>query len=137
MATALVTLATAVACSVTPSYSAPKSFTVGNDAVAQVVHDAIAGDTWRTQMDGSPTVDCSGQTSCTISYTVKQPTSGNDLDLIEPTRQMWKAFFADPQFQSGTIHVSDPATTSGGKSHTAHYYTLTCDRNRGISNRLG
>jgi hypothetical protein len=50
------------------------------------------------------------------------------MQLIEPTRQMWKALFNDPQFQSGTITVKGPVTTVGGKNETGSYYTLTCDR---------
>lgn len=117
-------------------YSAPSSFTVSNEAVAQVVHDAIAGDSDATKMDGSPVVNCTGETTCTIAYTVQEPAralwgskdDATDMQLIMPTRQMWKALFADPQFQSGTINVSGPATTIGGKSKTDVFYTLSCDR---------
>ena len=69
-------------------------------AVAQVVHDAIAGDSNATQLNGSPVVNCTEETSCTISYTLQEPTGGlwdqqgvADLQLIEPTRQVWKALF--------------------------------------------
>jgi len=48
--------------------------------------------------------------------------------LVEPTRQIWKALFTDPQFQSGTIRVRGPVTTIGGKAETGVYYLLTCDR---------
>jgi hypothetical protein len=48
--------------------------------------------------------------------------------LVLPTRQVWKALFTDPQFQSGTINVSGPVTTIGGKSKTDLLYTLSCDR---------
>jgi hypothetical protein len=41
---------------------------------------------------------------------------------------VWKALFADPAFQSGTITVSGPVTSVGGKSSTDIYYSLTCDR---------
>ena len=51
-----------------------------------------------------------------------------DLQLVEPTRQIWKALFTDPQFQSGTIRVRGPVTTIGGKAETGVYYLLTCDR---------
>jgi hypothetical protein len=108
--------------------------TVSNDAVAQVVHDAIAGDHIATQLDGPPKVNCTGETTCTITYTVQQTAGGLwgeralDQQLIEPTRQIWKALFADPQFQSGTINVTGPVTTIGGKSQTGLYYILSCDR---------
>jgi hypothetical protein len=117
-------------------YAAPTSFTVSNDAVAQVVHDAIAGDSTATKMDGSPVVNCTGETTCTIAYRVQEPAGAlwgskddaADMQLVMPTRQMWKALFADPQFQSGTVSVSGPVTTIGGKSKTDVFYTLSCDR---------
>jgi hypothetical protein len=110
---------------------------VSNDAVAQVVRDAIAGGTYRaTPLNGSPVVNCTGETTCTISYTLQAPNNAlvnthvyaEDEQIILPTRQMWKAMFTDPQFQSGTITVSGPVNTLGGKTETSIYYTLTCDR---------
>ena len=112
-----------------------QTYAVSNDAVAQVVHDAIAGDHDATPLNGSPVIDCTGERNCTIAYTVQQPMGGlwdkdgvADLQLVEPTRQIWKALFTDPQFQSGTIKVGGPVTTIGGKAETGAYYLLTCDR---------
>jgi hypothetical protein len=51
---AVTALTVAAGCSSTPRYSAPQSFTVSNDAVAKVVHDAVAGDSDATPMNGSP-----------------------------------------------------------------------------------
>jgi hypothetical protein len=110
------------------AYQAPASFTVSNDAVAQVVHDAIAGDLHAKPMSGSPTVNCTTETTCDIDYTVRGSPSDPDSQLIEPTRQMWKGLFTDPQFQRGTITVSGPVTTIERKNETSTYYTLTCDR---------
>lgn len=74
-------------------------------------------------------VSCTGENTCAITYTVKEPTGVSDDDeLILPTRQMWKAMFTDPRFQSGTITVSGPATSVGGKSSTGVYYSLSCDQ---------
>lgn len=54
---------------------------------------------------------------------------GNGIEkLILSKRQMWKAMFTDPRFQSGAITVSGPATSVGGKSSTDAYYSLTCDQ---------
>jgi hypothetical protein len=109
-----------------------QTYAVSNDVVAQVVHDAIAGDHSATPLNGSPVVDCTGERNCTIAYTVQQPMGGlwekADPQLVEPTRQIWKALFTDPQFQSGTIKVRGPVTTIGGKAETGAYYLLTCDR---------
>ena len=55
-------------------------------------------------------------------------TGALDMQLIEPSRQMWKALLNDPQVQSGTITVKGPVTTVGGKNETGSYYTLTGDR---------
>ena len=111
------------------------TYAVSNDAVAQVVHDAIAGDHDAAPLNGSPMVDCTGERNCTIAYTVQQPMRGlrdkegvADLQLVKPTRQIWKALFTDPHFQSGTIRVRGPVTTIGGKAETGVYYLLTCDR---------
>src|SRR6516165_4954570 len=113
-------------------YSAPASFTVSNDAVAQVVRDAIAGYSGATPMDGSPVVNCTAETTCTISYTLKESAGSlwgssddaADRQVLLPTRQIWKAMFTDAQFQSGTINVSGPVTTIGGKSKTDLLFTL-------------
>ena len=111
------------------------TYAVSNAAVAQVVHDAIAGEHAATPLNGSPVVDCTGERNCTIAYTVQQPMGGlwdkegvADLQLVEPTRQIWKALFTDPHFQSGTIRVRGPVTTIGGKADSGTYYLLTCDR---------
>jgi len=124
------TLAVAVGGSSPPSYSAPQSLVVSDDAVAKVVHDAIDGDRDAAKLSGSPEVNCTGETTCTIAYTVQKSTGFNsDTDLLYPTRQIWKALFTDPQFQSGTMNISGPVTSVGGKSETASLLTLTCDRN--------
>jgi len=80
-------------------------------------------------------VTCTGRTTCTISYTVREATNtvfhkevAADMQLFLPTAPMWKALFADPQFQSGTVTVRGPVNTSDGHDVTAIYFTLTCDR---------
>jgi hypothetical protein len=50
------------------------------------------------------------------------------MQLFLPTAPMWKALFADPQFQSGTVTVRGPVNTSDSHGETAIYFTLTCDR---------
>ena len=128
-------LAFLVGCSSEPRYSAPELFTVSNDAVAQVVKDAVAGDKWAAQIDGSPQVNCTGQTTCSIGYTVNEAIGAifhkehvADEQLILPTAQMWKAMFADPQFQRGTITVKGPVAKVGGETETEAYFILSCDR---------
>jgi hypothetical protein len=128
----LAALAFLVGCSSPTQYAAPQSFTVGNDAVAQVVQDAVGGDKLAAPIEGSPIVTCTGRTNCTISYTVREPSGtvfhkemAADEQLFLPTAQMWKALFTDPQFQRGTVTVRGP---SGSNSETAIYFTLTCDR---------
>jgi serine/threonine-protein kinase len=115
-------------CSTALDYTAPSSFTVSNDAVAHVVQQALTRTTFATQGDGPPTVDCLGETRCTIAYTVQEPVGFiNEVELVLPTRQMWKAMFTDPQFQNGTIMVSGPVKTAHGKE-TSLFFTLSCDR---------
>jgi hypothetical protein len=128
-------LAFLVGCSSTPRYSAPQSFTVGTSSVAQLVQEAVGGDRFAAPIEGSPIVTCTGRATCTISYTVREATNtvfhkevAADDQLFSPTAQLWKALFTDPQFQSGTVTVRGPITTSESNSETAIYFTLTCDR---------
>ena len=129
------TLAFLVGCSSPPQYSAPQAFTVDNSAVAQLVQESVGGDQFAAPIEGSPIVTCTGRTTCTISYTVREPSGtvfhkeiAADEQLFLPTAQMWKALFADPQFQSGTVTVRGPVATSDSNNQTATYFTLTCDR---------
>jgi hypothetical protein len=123
-------IGTLVGC--TPSYTAPAVFTVTNDAVAKVVEQVIAADKEARQLDGPISVHCDNAKSCQIAYAIGEPLGGtsgmDDVEMIEPTRQIWETLFADPQFQSGTIVVSGPMTSVGGTSSTGVYYMLTCDR---------
>jgi hypothetical protein len=121
-----------VGCSSPTQYSAPQSFTVGNDAVTKVVQDAVSGSRYAAQIEGSPSVACTGRTNCTISYSVQEPSRtvflkemAADEQLFTPTTQLWKALFTDPLFQSGTVTVRGPY---GDKRETATYFTLTCNR---------
>jgi hypothetical protein len=115
----------------TPSYTAPTAFAVTNDSVTKVVEQAIAADKEATQLDGPASAHCNTAKTCQIAYTIEEPlgeTSGMDGIMIQPTRQIWKTLFADPQFTSGTITVSGPVVSVGGTSSTGVYFTLTCDR---------
>jgi hypothetical protein len=134
-ALALVVLAISVSCSSNDRYSAPKVFTVSNDAVTQVVRDAVAGDRFAAQLDGAPEVGCTGRTTCMVSYTVHEANGTvfhkeriADEQLILPTAQVWKALFNDPQFQSGTITVKGPVPNVRGGSDVQTYFALTCYR---------
>jgi hypothetical protein len=131
----LVVLAVAAGCSSNERYSAPEPFTVSNDAVTQVVRDAVAGDRFAAEMDGAPQVDCTGQTTCIIGYTVHEANGTvfhkeriADDQLVLPTAQVWKALFSDPQFQSGTVTVKGPVPDKHGNNNVQTYFTLTCDR---------
>ncbi len=124
-----------VGCSSPAQYSAPESFTVDNIAVTQLVQESVGADRFAAPIEGAPVVTCTGRTTCTISYTVRAPSGtvfhkeiAADEQLFLPTAQMWKALFADPQFQSATVTVRGPVATSESNSETATYFTLTCDR---------
>lgn len=128
-------LVLAAGCDSSPRYSAPAEFTVSTDAVAQLVRDALGGDRWAAQLEGSPEVNCTGRTSCTIRYTVQEAIGAifhkehvADEQLVVPTAQMWKAMFNDEQFQDGTITVQGPVSTAAGKTETATYFALGCNR---------
>jgi hypothetical protein len=119
-------------CSSGRTYSAPATFTATDESVAKLAQQAVDADSVATKMDGPASANCDTQKTCTISYTIEEPIGGAsskaDTEMIEPTRQIWKALFADPTFQSGTITVSGPVTAIGGKPATDIYFSLTCDR---------
>ncbi len=78
---------------------------------------------------GRPTVDCVGETRCKIAYTVQEPVGFmNDVELILPTRQIWKAIFTDPQFRNGTITVSGPVKAGRGKETSVFFFRSREDR---------
>jgi streptogramin lyase len=123
-----VALGVASGCTMAADYSAPPSFTVSNDAVSLLVEQALTRTSFAAQEDGSPAVDCSGETRCTIAYTVQEPVGFiNEVELVLPTRQIWKAMFTDPKFREGTITVSGPERTRREKE-TSVLFTLSCDR---------
>ncbi|HVQ98478.1 MAG TPA: hypothetical protein VMS16_06680 [Mycobacterium sp.] len=135
VALSLTALTFLVGCSAPPQYSAPQSFTVSDSAVVQLVQNAVAGDREAAPIEGSPIVKCTGRTTCTISYTVREVSStifhkevAADMQLFMPTTQMWKGLFSDPQFQSGTFTVKGPVSTAQSNDETATYFTMTCNR---------
>ena len=118
-----------VGCSRPYIYTAPATFTVTNESVSKTI-EAVMTYTSTVPIDGTPVVSCTGETHCTMAYTIQYSVGESpnwaDQEMIRPTRQIWKTLFTDPQFQSGTITVSGPAPSAGGKRQP--YYSLTCDR---------
>ncbi len=116
-------------CSDPYTYTAPTTFTVTNESVSKTVQAVMTYNS-TVPIDGTPVVNCTGETHCTIAYAIQYAVGGSlnwdDQEMIRPTRQIWKTLFTDPQFQSGTISVSGPAPSAGGKRQ--QYYSLTCDR---------
>lgn len=108
-------------------YTAPGSFTVSDSAVASLVSGAINKTSGSPGLHGSPQVNCTGEASCNVTYTVKDFAPFADLELIAPTRQIWKALFEDSNFQHGTITVKGPPMP--GVSRISALFTLSCDRN--------
>lgn len=120
-----------IGCSHPYTYTAPATFTVSDASVAKTIEEVVTNNSLVT-LDGTPKVTCAGRTRCSMDYSIKQSVGGSseweDNEMVRPTRQIWKTLFADPQFQSGTITVSGPATSDNAKSTTEQYYSLTCDR---------
>ncbi len=124
-------LIAASGCETTPDYSAPASFAISDDAVANVVQQALDGTGFAAHADGTPTVHCPAVSQCTIAYTVHEPFALDyDAELLLPTRQIWKAMFTDPRFQAGTITVRTraPYDKRRGTAAVEVYFTLSCDR---------
>ncbi|MGX9672653.1 hypothetical protein [Mycobacterium sp. HM-7] len=113
-------------------YAAPSSYTVSNEAVVKTVENAL-GDgrpSGATKLAGAASAACTGETSCKVYYAVEESTGiDNDIELVQPTRQIWKTLFADPSFETGTITVTGPTTSVGGVQHMSTLFELTCDRN--------
>ena len=111
------------------SGKAPSSFTVSDSAVVDLTKNVINNTSDSPGLQGTPQADCTGETQCDITYTVKEPTGiSTDLELIQPTAQIWKGLFEDPNFQSGTITVSGPVTSVGGVNSNGPLFMLSCDR---------
>lgn len=111
------------------SGSAPSSFTVSDSAAAGLVSNVINNASNSPGLHGAPQVNCSGETQCQITYSVNQPVGvSTDLELIQPTAQIWKGLFRDSNFQSGMITVQGPLTSVGGVSSDGPLFTLSCDR---------
>jgi hypothetical protein len=107
----------------TTEYEAPSHFTVTSAGVAKVVSGAINDTVLSPGLKGSPSVRCS-PASCVISYTVKGRAQFNpDVELLNPTRQIWRALLEDPRFQHATIHA-DVAKGDGIEP----LFTLDCQR---------
>lgn len=116
-------------CAGSSDYKAPGSFTVSDSAVADVAESAVNNTSGSPGMRGSASANCSGERSCNIRYTVKQPAGiSTGTELVDPTRQIWKAMFEDSQFQHGTITVEGPVTSVGGKNSNAPLFTPACNR---------
>jgi hypothetical protein len=118
-------------CGGASNYSAPSSFTVSNAAVSAVVTQAVNHTASFPGLNGSPIVDCTGESSCYITYTVKKRAGiNNDIELLR-TQQIWKALFDDSKFQIATleIEVDAPVTsavaTAGGRNTL---FILVCER---------
>lgn len=112
-----------------PKFTPPAVFAATNDSLIQTVQAAITSDSTATKLDGVPGATCTDEIRCNITYTVQEPVDSDyDLELVLPTRQIWKTLFTDPRFQGGTITVDGPTTSIGGKKSTSDLYSLTCDR---------
>ena len=111
------------------NYSAPSSFTVSNAAVSAVVTQAVNHTASSPGLNGSPIVDCSGESSCYITYTVKKRAGiNNDIELLG-TRQIWKALFEDSKFQIATLEVDAPVTSALAAAGLRNLlFTLVCQR---------
>jgi hypothetical protein len=112
----------------TATASETRPFAVTEQNVSTAVQDALANAI--TPIEGAPTVSCEPTGDwCQIDYTVKRPLGMSaDLELLAPTRGIWKKLFSDPRFDNGTMVVSGPTTTVGGKSEESILFTLSCDR---------
>jgi len=108
------------------AFTPPTSFKVSDASVAEVVEHTIS----KSELATRPRVHCRGdETLCLIRYTVKQaPGSRADQNLIEPTRQVWKAMFADARFKGGSITVDGPTKGVAGRPGTGELFTLRCGR---------
>jgi hypothetical protein len=114
-------------CGDSEGFKAPASFTASDESVSKAVTEAINGGT-SPGLAKPPTVNCSAG-ECSISYVVKEPTGISfDDELMQPTRQVWKALFEDPSIKAAKITVEGPVTSVGGQKSTGTIYWLECTR---------
>jgi hypothetical protein len=115
-------------CSGSEGFKAPASFTANEQSVSTLVTEAINKEGTSPGLAKPPTVSCSSS-ECTISYVVKEPTGISfDDELMQPTRQIWKALFEDSNIQSTKITVEGPVVSVGGQKSTGDLYSLSCTR---------
>jgi hypothetical protein len=125
----LVVIIVAVATSGGSSGNAPKHFTVSDGAVSGLTKSVIDNAEDSPGLHGRPRAKCQGQAHCEITYTVKEPAGiSSNLELIQPTAQIWKGLFEDRKFKGGIIEVKGPATSVGGKTTNSDLFSLSCDR---------
>jgi hypothetical protein len=116
------------ACGGSEGFKAPASFTADEQSVSTLVTEAINKEGSSPGLAGSPNVNCSSS-ACTISYVVKEPTGISfDGELMQPTRQIWKALFEDQNLKSAKITVEGPLVSVGGKKSAGPLYWLECTR---------
>ncbi len=114
-------------CGDSEGFKAPASFTASDESVSKAVTEAINGGT-SPGLAKPPTVNCSAG-ECSINYVIKEPTGISfDDELMQPTRQIWKALFEDPSTKAAKITVEGPVTSVGGQKSTGTIYWLECTR---------
>lgn len=110
--------------------SPPKNFRAASADINQEVRSAIDGGD-SPGLSGKQRSGCRHVASglaCFAYYTVKEPTGiSADLELIEPTRPIFKALFGIADVQSVEVKVWGPTTSVGGKSSISPLFSLTCD----------
>jgi hypothetical protein len=118
-------------------FKAPASFTANEQSVSTLVTEAINKEGSSPGLASPPQVNCSSS-ECTITYITKSPTgllrpplgkeqSYFNKELIQPTRQIWKALFEDSNIKKAKIMVGGPVALNEQESARL-LYSLECSR---------
>ena len=104
------------------------TFNGSNASAEAVTKSVVNGDEDSPGLAKPPRARCGGP-ACTIMYTIKEPTGiSTSLELIDPTRGVFKALFKDPSIHEVVVEVIGPTTSIGGKSSNSQLFSLSCNR---------
>jgi hypothetical protein len=113
----------------TPNHVGP--YVASGATIPAIVEEAISEEDGATGLNGTPHGGCP-QHICEIAYTVKEPVGiSQGLELVQPTRAVFKRVFTDRSVKTVEISVSGPTESVGGKQGTSVLFRLTCSREDG------
>lgn len=113
------------------SHKAPRNFKATPADINATIASAVDGGD-SPGLAKKPHSFCrGGQTArdCFVRYTIKEPAGiSAALELISPTRPIFKALFGVSNVSNVHVKVSGPTISMGGKHSNSPLFSLTCSR---------